>query len=134
MTSYLRNASRTPFAAALALLAMMSGIRAVFDPDSLPLREVIGNLGYAWAVVYFSGGALMLLGMSTLRSKYEASGCILFAGGAAVQAVITLFFLGASVYLTGWSVAALVIFALAGVVRALHLMRGDTLIWLGVKR
>jgi hypothetical protein len=128
-----RQLTRTPFATALAVLAMLSGIRGLVEPESLPMVAVIGVLGYIWAAVYFAGGALMAFGMATLRSKYEASGCVLFSGGVLVQAVITLFFLGATPYLTVWSVLSLVVFGIAGLIRTRHLVRGERLVWLGVK-
>jgi len=125
--------TRTPFATALAVLAMLSGLRGVIEPESLPMVAVIGVLGYVWAAVYFAGGFLMAVGMATARSKYEAAGCVLFSGGVLVQAFITLFFLGATPFLTVWSVISLIVFGLAGLLRVRHLVRGERLIWLGVK-
>jgi len=131
--TFARNIGRTPFATALAFLAMLTGIRGVSEPESLPLVRVIGWVGYVWAVVYFLGGAFIAYGMGSLRAKYEAAGCVLFAGGALVQAAITVFFLGASPFLTLWSVISLAIFGLAGIARARHLVRGEHLVWLGTE-
>lgn len=126
-----RNLRRDHFAAALAALAMLTGVRGVVEPESLPLVAVIGWIGYVWAVVYFFGGAFMAVGLGTARAKYEAAGCVLFAGGTLVQGAITPFFLGASPFLTIWSVIALVLFGIAGLAHAKRLTRGERPVWLG---
>lgn len=130
-TRRLKNAVRAPLAAALALLAVTAGVRGIFEPETLPLAEVLGTfVGYMWAVVYGSGGTLMLYGMSTLRTKFEAAGCVLFGGGAFVQAMATLFFLDASPFLTIWNVVSLLILTAGAVIRTRHLIKGQILIWL----
>jgi hypothetical protein len=125
------NMIRAPFAAALGAVAVLSGLRGLTEPATLPLQAVIGDLGYAWAVVYGLGGLAMLWGMGRLKPKYEAAGCMLFSGGTAVQAFVTAFFLGVSPLLSVWSVTTLLIFAVAGLLRVRHLIRGQQLVWLG---
>lgn len=129
MRRWLRYLLATPFATSLALLAVESGVRGLFDPATLPLVSVIGWIGYAWAVVYGIGGALMLAGRASAKARYEAAGCTLFGGGALVQAGVTAAFIGRSPFLTFWSVFALLAFGAAGLIQARHLSRGQKLIW-----
>lgn len=123
------NVLLTPFTAALAMLAVLSGVRAFVDPSSLVLREVLGDIAYAWAIVYLLGGLFMLYGMATLKTKFEASGDILFAGGTIVQAVVTMLHLGESPLITLWGVLSLSIFGFAAIIHSKHLIKGQRLIW-----
>lgn len=131
MRMWLRHILATPFASALALLAAESGVRGLVDATSLPLLSVIGWIGYAWAVVYGTGGALILYGIASTRTKWEAAGCSLFGGGALVQAIVTAFYVGRNPFLNLWSVFALSTFGIAGLVRARHLSHGQKLILVG---
>lgn len=124
-----KSAGSAPFAVALGFVAILTGVRAIFDPSTLPLEPVLGWVAYVWAVIYALGGVLMLYGMATAEARYEAAGCSLFAGGAFTQAVATTAFLGVSPFLNFWSVVTLLAFGLAGVVRTRHLMRGQRLLW-----
>ena len=123
------GATRAPFASALAILAITAGLRAFITPESLPLHAVIGSLSLVWGIVYGTGGLFIIYGMGTFRPKFEAAGCVLFGGGALVQALVTLAFIGGSPFLTGWSVFSLLIFATAGFMRSRHLTRGEQLVW-----
>ena len=88
------------------------------------------TVGYIWALVYGLSGVFMIYGMGTLKTKFEAAGCVLFAGGAGTQTIATFFFLGSAPFLTMWSVLSLAVFCAAGVIRARHLIRGEVLVWL----
>jgi hypothetical protein len=123
-----KNLSRFPFAAALALIAVIAGVRAFIEPDSLPLNAVIGEWSYAWAVMYGVGGILILLGLGQAKPRWEALGCVWFATGTTIQAVVILFFLGQSAFLTIWNVISLAVFSVAGIVRTRNLVKGQTTI------
>ncbi len=131
MRQFARNVVNAPFAAALAFLAVQSGIRGLIDPHSLPLLAIIGWVAYVWAIVYTAGGLFLVYGMGSLKAKFEAAGCVLFGGGALVQAFVTAFFIGRNPFLSYWSVSALVVFGIAGVLRATHLVKGQRLLWIG---
>lgn len=133
MRKFWRNATAAPFAAALAQLAILSGLRGIIDPESSQVfaafeEKGVGVLPIIWAVVYLTGGVFMLYGAGASKTRFEAAGCVLFAGGAAVQAVATATLLGVA-FTSVWGVLTLGIFAIAGVIRAKRLMQGERLIW-----
>ena len=124
-----RNVISEPFAAALGFLALQTGLRGFVDSNSLPLHAVIGDLSYAWAGVYATGGAFLLYGIGILHTKYEAAGSYLFATGALVQAFVTAWFIGRSPFLSYWSVSTLASLGLAGIYRGRRLVKGERLMW-----
>jgi len=127
--TFIRNLDRAPIGTAFALLAVITGIRGVFDPTSLAVYYTLPVLSYVWAVVYGIGGLLMLWGAGRLNPKWEAAGCILIAGGTGVQAILFLSELGSFRFITIWNVVSLGIFTAAFLRRAVHLVRGQHLIW-----
>lgn len=118
----------TPFATAIALIAILGSVRNLVEPESLVLRVAIGELAWVWSAVYGIGGLLMLVGIARGRARAEAAGCMGIATGALVQALVQLFFLDLSPYLTVWSSASLLLFAAAGLIRVNHLVNGRVLI------
>jgi hypothetical protein len=128
----LKNLSITPFAMALAILGVGSGLRTIIDPQSLPLESFLGPLlQYAWAIQFSLGGALILYGTARVKFQAEAMGCALFGTGATVEA-LSFLFLGnpAGAVATGFAVFNLSVFAIAAFIRMRHLMAGRRLVLL----
>lgn len=118
----------TPFATAIGMIALLGSIRNVVEPESLILRVAIGELAWVWSAVYGLGALLMLAGIARGRASTEAAGCMGIATGAMIQALVQLFFLDLSPYLTIWSSASLFLFAAAGLIRVSHLVNGRILV------
>lgn len=72
----------------------------------------------------------MLIGIASRRARYESSGCFLFSGGAFIQALVTAMYLNETPFLTIWSIISLFLFGVAGVLRAMFLLRGERFIWI----
>ena len=120
-----------PFTVALAVLALLTGVRVVADPTASPVAISWGRpLSLVWGSCYAFGGVLILWGMGRRQGRWEAAGCVLFAGGAFTNALATLGLLEASRFLTWYSVATLVVFGSAGTWRARRLMRGERALWI----
>jgi hypothetical protein len=129
LKTFIRNCLAPPFTAALAMLGILGGLRGLVEPGSLPLLPVLGPIAYLWAIVYLTGGLSMLYGLGSLKARFEAAGCVLYAGGTFVQATVTMFFLGVSPFLTFWSALSLYIIGAAALKKARRLTSGDRLIW-----
>lgn len=119
-----------PFAVSLAIVAVISGIRGLIDPNAFPLHAVMHGLDYIWAVIFACGGAAMLCGMGFRKPNVEAAGCALFFGGTLVEAVSFLFFLGFTRTTSLVTVLILMNFAIASLLRFRHLYKGGSQVWL----
>lgn len=129
---FLRSILRTPLASAWAAIAIIGGTRGLFDPGFNPVHNLLHGWDIVWAVMFLFAGMLMLLGCGLRLSNIEAAGTILFVGGIFVQALSYMAFLNFT-FATGWvTVLTLLIIGVLGFIRAIHLLRGDSLVW--VKR
>lgn len=123
---------RTPLATAWSAVAIIGGTRGLFDPGFNPVHNLLHGWDIAWATMFLFSGILMLLGSGLRLSNIEAAGTILFVGGIFVQAFAYMAFLNFT-FATGWAtVATFAIIGILGACRAIHLLRGEILVW--VKR
>jgi hypothetical protein len=86
---------------------------------------------YLWALQFGAGGLALLYGVAAHNMKYEAVGCALFAGGAAIEAAAFGIIGGTHGFgVINTTVAAfnLGVFALAAFIRMTNLMRGNRLV------
>lgn len=120
---------RTPFASAFGYLGLATGIRSLIHPAFNPVAMLLGGWQAVWAVAFGLGGLLMLLGLALWKPKVEAAGISLFIGGLMVQAVAFIVIPDFS-RSVGWpTVVNLGIFALFSAVRLVHILRGQSLVW-----
>jgi len=120
-----RRLRTAPFATAIGLTGINSALNLALRPGTVPQHALLSPFDYMSVSIYGVGGALMIAGIAAARSDVEASGCLLFAGGALVAAT-------AWAALVGWSawnqVLVLTIFAAAALQRASHLAHGRVLV------
>lgn len=126
---YWANATQAPFATALALLAISGGVRAMVDPNALPVEAELGMWSYVWGALFAGGGLAMLYGMTFLKPRWEAAGCVAFAGGSWVEALA--FFAALPIgFVSIYSVVNLGLFGVFALVRAKRIRDGEHLIWI----
>jgi hypothetical protein len=126
---FARHLDQAPFAAVLAFLGVITGLRGLVDPNIYPVHFAMHGLDAVWAVTFLLGGAGIFIGRGIDRAKVEAAGCALFAGGAMVEAFAYLAFLGWTRTSSWVTVMVLVVFAFGAMRRWTHLIRGERQIW-----
>jgi hypothetical protein len=121
------RATIAPFAAALSILAIMTGVHTIIFPETTFIDGLLGWLVYVWAVMFAFGGFFILYGAGTLNNKWEAAGCILFLGGSVVEAIALL---GEFGYDALFTVIILINFSIASFLRVRQLLvKGARLMW-----
>jgi len=119
-----------PFAVALALIGINSSITLIVNPGRSPVHQLLAPWDDIAAGVYGIGGLLIIIGIAFLRADFEAAGCIAFAGGALINAVVWMWIAG----WTAWNtIAVLVMFAAAALIRARHITTGRVLLLVDTK-
>src|SRR6266576_3137666 len=87
----------SPLAASLGFLGAISGASGILNPNNplnAPVHALFHGLDILWAIVFFLGGLLLLMGMGLHFPRLEAAGCALFAGGAFSNGVAFVAFAG----------------------------------------
>lgn len=128
MRQAIRNLDQGPFAAVLGFLGVISGLRGLIDPNVYPVHALLHGWDYVWAVTFLLGGLGIIFGLGSRRQKLDAAGCALFAGGAIVEGLAYVAFLGwrSSSWTTLLILSAL---AFGAMRRWRHLIRGEVQIW-----
>ena len=128
---------RNPAGIALGLLALIGGVRAIFDPTSSTVAiEWPRFVSLSWAVLYAVGGLAILLGLYFDKTKYEAAGWTAFGGGALINALATFALLNdAEVFplLSIFSIFTLAALGVCGLVKAYILRAGYRLVWINTR-
>jgi hypothetical protein len=120
-----RRLRTAPFATAIGLIGINSGVNVLVRPEISPVHALLNPFDYMAALIYGIGGALIITGIAFARADVEASGCIAFAGGALIAATAW----GALIGWGAWNqVLILIIFAGAAMQRAHHLVHGRVLV------
>lgn len=119
-----------PFAVALALIGINSAVTLIVAPGRSPVHQLLAPWDDVAAGIYGLGGLLILIGIAFLRADFEAAGCIAFAGGALINAVVWMWIAG----WTAWNtILVLLMFAAAALIRARHITTGRVLILVETK-
>lgn len=126
-----RRATATPYGFVVGVWAILIGLRVFLDPSSSPVASVhpIHVLVVPYAVMSLAAGVMMILGSGLRHSKTEAAGNALLIGVMAIQSM-ALFIIRSFESL--WTVAVLILVALAAATRVRRLVRGDHLVWVHV--
>jgi hypothetical protein len=119
-----------PFAVALALIGINSSITLIVNPGRSPVHQLLAPWDVIAAGIYGIGGLLIIVGIAFLRADFEAGGCIAFAGGALINAVVWMWIAG----WTAWNtIAVLLMFSAAALIRARHITTGRVLLLVDTK-
>jgi hypothetical protein len=114
-----------PFAVALAFIGLNSGVNLILNPGRSPVHQLLRPWDVITAGLYALGGLLILIGIAFRRSDIEASGCVVFGGGALINAVVWTWIVGWSAWNT---IMILLVFAGAALTRAQHIAAGRVLL------
>lgn len=128
MRKFFRNLSTAPFYAAVAALAVQSGLRNLIHPhDTTTSALLTTSWHHIWAWTFLASGILIIWGLGEAKQRIEAAGLSLFIGGIAVQALAYMVVVGGHAWPT---FTVLTYFGLAAGVRLYRLLKGERQVWI----